>query len=619
MTTFRRAVMALVALVLITPAAAPAAPRPPAAGCAGLQDRMRMALGGAAWAHVGELRAVGTVTTAGLHGSARLDADVVNGRWAQRYRVPVMGSLANVDDGTTTWAQDGSGGVHAYDASFARGIAVTDAYLARRGYAASGDRAAFACAGTRTEDGRSVVVVHVTPTGGRPAELAFDAQTALLASARVRLPYTVRITHYDDYRTVGELVLPFAIHTATENEPENGETITVARYDVLRAADARDFARPVPTDVAGMRGNAGTTTVPLALEGRQLLVWATLDGHAPMPFIFDTGGHSILTAEAAKRLGYHVVGAGVSGGAGSGTISEGYTTVRTLRIGDAELRDQPFFVIPYPYSFYERGRRTPLAGILGLEIFERFAARIDYASLRLTLTPLASFHYHGTTAPLHIVFEEDAPLVEAAADDKPGLFMIDTGNAGTLVLYGSYLRRNGFFARYPAGVAAIGSGTGGTNTGTMQTLRRFTIGGHVLRDQLTYFTSMKSGSFASTFDVGNAGYQVLSRFVPTFDYAHEALYLDQSPHARPIPVNRAGLRAFKEKPSAFGVVAVRPGSAAAAAGIRPGDAIVAVDGVPAPAVSGADLFDRTCGPAGTQLSLRVVRAGAERTVVLVLR
>ncbi|MBV8751073.1 MAG: aspartyl protease family protein [Candidatus Eremiobacteraeota bacterium] len=463
--------------------------------------------------------------------------------------------------------------------------------------------------------------MHVTPPGGRPAELAFDAQTALLATARVRLPYTVRVTRYDDYRTVGNLVLPFAIRTATENEPENGETITVAHYDVLRTADARDFARPVPTNVAGMRGNARTTTVPLALEGRQLLVWATLDGHAAMPFIFDTGGHSILTAEAAKRLGYRVVGAGVSGGAGSGTISEGYTTVRTLRIGDAELRDQPFFVIPYPYSFYERGRRTPLAGILGLEIFERFAARIDYASLRLMLTPLASFHYRGTTAPLHFVFEEDVPLVEAAADDKPGLFMIDTGNAGTLVLYGSYLRRNGFFARYPAGIAASGSGsgTGGTNTGTMQTLRRFTIGGHVLRDEPTYFTSMKTGSFASTFDVGNAGYQILSRFVPTFDYAHEALYLDPSPHARPIPVNRSGLRAFKDKPSAFNVVAVRPGSPAAAAGVRPGDAIIAVAGVPAPDLSAADLFDRSCAPAGTQLSLRVVRAGAERTVVLVLR
>ncbi len=290
-----------------------------------------------------------------------------------------------------------------------------------------------------------------------------------------------------------------------------------------------------------------------------------------------------------------------------------------MRIGDATLVNQPFLVIPYPYAFYERGDRVPLAGILGLEWFERFATRIDYVGRALTLTRLADFRYSGSGNAVPIRFQEDMPLAPAAADGHAGSFGVDTGNAGTLILFGDFLRRTGLLAKHPGGAAARGTGTGGGNTGRVVQLAQFSVGGHDLAQIATYLTQMRSGAFSSWTEAGNMGLTVLSRFTPTFDYAHQMLYLDRVAHPLALPPNRAGFFANKTGPAGFDVFMVKPKSSAAEAGIVPGDRIVRVDGKAAHGVSQADLYDLTTAPAGTRLDLSVEHASAVRTVRLTLR
>jgi predicted aspartyl protease len=579
---------------------------------------MRAATGGAAWPASVVLTAVGNAGISSLHGTARFDTDLQTGKHAERFNIAIMGKTASVFDGSTSWVQDGSGGVHALDSTFARELGVTDAYLARRGYLSTDSLSRSECRGARTESGKSFVVIRVTPRDGVPADLWIDPTTYLLASVREVMPTTIQVTRYGDYRQVGALVLPFSIQSGSVAEPADGFSFNVASYSLHRERTA-DFLRPLATNVAFMRKNVRSTTVPIALEGQQLLIWASIDGHQPMAFILDTGGHAILTTTAARSLGLSTSGAGESGGSGAGTTPLQFTTVNSLRIGDAVLRNQPFLVIPYPYSFYERGRRAPLAGILGLEVFERFATRIDYGARRVTLTPLTSFRYDGRGSVVPLRFQADIPLIPASADGRPGTFGVDTGNSGTLILFGPYLARNGFLERYRAGAVMQGRGTGGTNTGTSQKLERFAIGGHTFRDLSAYFATMKSGSFASTTEAGNIGYEVLSRFVPTFDYAAETMYLDASSNLPPLRDSRAGMGFFKNGPSAFDVVFVAPGSPAAAAGIAVGDKITAVDGMDATNLSRADFFDMVRRAPGTRLSLRVLRGSASRDVVLVLK
>jgi hypothetical protein len=577
------------------------------------------ATGGAAWTGVSEVVASGRLISSGLRGSASLYDDLRDGRYARRFRLPVKGTSAEVYDGRTVWAADISGGVHPYDAWYPRARAVTQAYLTRRAYLDPRESASATCVGLAKSGSSRSAVVRLAPRGGIPATLSIDTQTHLIDSVAIRTPITTDLTTFADYRQVGSLVLPFSISYSSVYEPANADRIEVTRYAVVRRVNAADFARPAPRERARMLGGNRSTTVPIALEGRQLLVWASIDGHPAMPFILDTGGHAILDTVAAKALGLRAAGAGVSGGAGAGTIALQYARIKSVRIGDAELLDQPFLVIPYPYDFYERGRKAPLAGILGLEWFERYAARIDYARRSLTLTPLHTFSYDGNGTRVPFEFQEDMPLARATAEGHGGSFGVDTGNAGVVVLYGDFLRRTGLLAKYARGYAQLGKGTGGANSGRIETLSSFAIGGHAIASLTAYFTQMKSGSFSSWTEAGDLGLTVLSRFTPTFDYADQTLYLDPVAHPLVIPPNRSGLTFEKNQPGAIDVLAVRPNSAASELGIVAGDRILAVNGKDARDLSNADFLEAVTAARGTGVQLTIAHGATTRTVQLILR
>ena len=583
--------------------------------------RMRAQSGGDRWRQIGVLQAQGSATTSGLAGHARFTEDLRTGRYSRLFDIDVIGRSADVYDGTTLWAQDISGGVHALDAAFPKALAITDAYLARRGYFETKDapgEARFSCAPERRAHGHLLTIVRVQPPGGIPADLAINPVNGTVVSVTERLPITTLVTRYTDYRRVAGLLLPHAIASHTLLEPTDGYRFSVARYRLSPRANAADFAGPVEIHHAIMRNGSRSTTVPMMIEGHQLMVWVSMNGRAESPFILDTGGHAILTARAARALGLTGKGTGESGGSGPGTVALKYTRVKSIRIGDAEIDDQPMLIIPYPYSFYERGKKTPLAGIIGLEFFERFATRLNYAGRRVTFTPFANFAYHANGTPVPIRFQEDMPMITARADGCLGTFGTDTGNSGALILFGSFLEEHGFTVRYEHGENVIGRGTGGADTGSLQTLGQLTIGAHVLRETRAVFTHMRSGAFASWTEAGNIGYSVLSRFVPTFDYADHVMYLETSANVKPLPMNHTGLSISKNEPGAFDVELVRPHSPASRARIAVHDRIVAVDDHPASVLSGADFVTLAEQPAGTPLRLRIERNGHWRTVKLVL-
>ena len=590
-----------------------------ACNAAALFAQVAAVTGGAAWNRVGEITASGTLVSSGLRGTAELRDDIRDGRYARWSTLPVKGSEGDVYDGHSVWARDISGGVHPYDSWYPRARAITEAFLTRRGYLDPRSGAAMACVGFTGRGADRAEMVRVAPRRGIPTVVAVDARSHLIGSVAIRTPITTDVTTFGDYRQVGGIVLPFSISTASLFEPANGDRVDVTRYTVSPRVRPADFERPPVEENTRMLGGASLTTVPIALEGNQLLVWASIDGRAPMPFILDSGGHAILDGVAAKTLGLRGTGGGVSGGAGAGTIALQYTRVANVRIGNAELVNQPFLVIAYPYSFYERGRKVPLAGILGLEWFERYATRIDYAGKRLTLTPLRSFAYRGRGAAVSIRFQEDMPLAHAAADGSGGDFGVDTGNAGILILYGDFLRRTELLAKYGQGYTVHGGGTGGSNTGRLETLARFDIGGHEIPKLLADLTQMKTGAFSSWTEAGDLGLSVLSRFTPTFDYASQTLYLDPLAHPMVIPRNRSGIGFTKNGPDAIDVVAVRPNSAASAIGIVAGDQILAVNGTGVRDLSAADFVAVVTGRAGTILRLTVRHGTTTRELELMLR
>ena len=605
----------LLALMLST------TPAPAVAACnaSSLYAGVKSSAGGAAWNGVAEVVSRGTVAASGLHGTFALDVDVRHGRSSLQQALGVQRTW-EVNDGTLRWQMDYSRGVHPLNAPNARAGAVTAAYVNRNGpWDPAHDAASFQCLGSRTRDGQTFDVVRVTPRAGLPVEQWIDRDTHLVGWSFVRGPTSTGFTRYSDYRQAGGLVLPFTIRIGSVGDSADDVALSVTSVDRRRSLRSEDFRRPPdPADTRMLAGHS--TSVPLSIEAGDAIVFAKIDGKGPFPFILDTGGHAILTPAAARAIGLQMQGAASSGGGGSGRVSVAYTFVRSLQLGNAVIPNQPFLVIGYDNDFSDRGARAPIAGILGLEVFERFAVRIDYARPSLTLTSRGAYEHNGDAVRAALVFQEDMPLTEAAADGTPGLFGVDTGNSGSPIMFGPFLERHGFLARYAPGSSASGKGTGGTVHSVRQVVKSLSIGGRTFRDVVTYFVlGQKGGSFSSSTEAGNLGYQVLANFVPTFDYATGSMYLERTSGVPAPAIGRSGLALSKQTRAAFHVDGVRANSPAAKLGIETGDEVISIDAKSAAALGNADVYAIMRGAPGSVVTLVVRRGSASRTVKLRLQ
>ena len=588
----------------------------PALACADGADtllrELRQAHGAAVFRRHAAIDAEGSLEADGFKGRWRQTVDLRNGHFATRTRNELF-ATADGFDADGRWRQDNTGLVHSLDSPEARTVATSENWLRRFGFLDEHDDARYRALPDTQEDGRRFQRLEATPDGGRTVTLWVDPATHRLDHATWQSSFLLLSRHYADYRTVDGAALPFRIidQAATvAGGPDGDSTATITQYRWLDANAGDLLQRPdgKVRDVA-MAGNARRAAVPMHLEGGFLLVDVSIDGKGPLPFILDTGGHAILTADAAKKFGFETRGAGVSTGSGPGSMSTAYTRVAHLGLGAADVRDLTFLVMPYPHEFYERGEgREPIAGILGLEVFERFAVTFDYDKGQLVLQP---YDQGDAPAPeagdrLPLMFTDDMPLVDASLDGHRGVFGIDTGNAGLTLLFPQWASRNGIAGRYERGAPAPTGGVGGTFTAHFAHARGMQLGAQRLDDVVAMLTRADAGATGNPSEAGNIGQDVLSRFNVHFDYRRAEMVL--KPRAQPAARQyaMAGFRAGKSaaQPDRYKVSWVLPGSPAAQAGLKAGDAIVAVNGKPAKAIGLGELRAASANlPEGTPLKL----------------
>lgn len=597
---------------LFVPLALPAMPAKDATSA--LLQQLRQAHGGDRWSSVGALLADGRETGDGLSGAMHAAVDLRSGHFAVRASNPVH-PRADGLDAQGRWHQDMSGLVHPFDSAEARAMAITESWVERFGVLTAPAAASYRALPDATEDGRRFARVEATPRGGRPATLWIDKATHRLDRAVWPGSFLIMTRHYADYRPVEGLQLPFRVENsaATATGTSDGDSVDVIeRYQPLATLPADALDRPDGTvrDVA-MRDRATRTTTPMHFQGNVLLVEASINGSQPLPFILDTGGHAILTEDTAKQLGLASQGKGVSTGSGPGSMSTAYTKVAKLTMGAADIRDQTFLVMPYGYGFAERGDQPPIAGILGLEIFERFAVTFDYDHGQLVLQPFD----HGAPPPavkgnsLPLRFTLDMPVVDASLDGRHGVFGIDTGNSGFTLLFPQWAEREGLLAHYAKGYPQTTGGVGGAFLSHIAHMRSMQLGNAAVGNPLAQLTRADAGATGNPTEAGNIGQDVLSRFNVHFDYRRQTMTLLPRDQLPPRRFATAGLRAAKvdaQHGDRFKVSWVVPGGPAAEAGLRKGDEIVAVDGRPARAIGG-DTFRQASNARaeGTVLALKL--------------
>jgi hypothetical protein len=555
--------------------------------------------GCAAWRQLAALRLEGTFEEGGLKGAHTFLVDPRDGRHVTTWNFGTF-SEASGFDGRVGWAQDRSGGSHELNAAAARAISTTEAWLFHRGWC-SDPQLTIEPLPDASHAHITERVWRVTPKDGIPLILRFDRATGLLHQAEYRLWGNRLIRQYDDWRDAGQGVM--VAFTERDEDPEDEDTQTIALTSVKRNAKPfrpSEFARPPrPKDYAVL-GGADSSTVSYDDDGvARLYVPVFVNGKGPYAFEIDTGGHLIIGSELAATLGLDAAGSFSNSGAGTTLTRTGVAVHQEIRVGAAVLYRQVANVRPFSN---DRGTGKPArAGLLGLELFERFAVQVDRAHKTITLTPLEKFTGGSGTA-LPIRFIEDAPLTKGAYNGRPGEFEIDSGNAGPTIIEGYWAHQQGLDTSLSQGLPW---GVGSQTAGYQEWLSRgnLSLGPLQFPHQLvSYVGQPATGSESTRLQAGLAGEWLLHCFDTTYDYEHGLIWLGTRHDCPSLPFNRAGLRIAKEN-GALIVVAVVPGAPAAVAGMAAGDKIISIGDKDASGLTAPDASALLAGPLGSELEI----------------
>jgi predicted aspartyl protease len=401
---------------------------------------------------------------------------------------------------------------------------------------------------------------------------------------------------------------------------EGVATATLTHMTVGPARPLSVYAMPTtaPTG-ATIANNAASTTVPFRLLNNHVYVQGTVNGKGPYTLIVDTGGHTLLSSRIVEEVGLEPVGRAVESGAGEGHSTTGFVHYDEIAIGGVRLRDQTGFAT----EIYDKSiEGIPVDGMVGYELLRRMVTTIDYGRQTMTFTDPARFTPGddlGAAVPFE--FYDHLPYVAGAIGDLPATFDIDTGSRSEIDITSPFVARHALRSRYPKGALAVtGWGVGGPARSYMVRLASLKLGTVEVDHVAAGLSDAKGGSTSDPNYGGNVGSALLKRFVVTFDYAHQVMYLHR---IEPVPpdvgtFDRSGLW-INAKPAGYEVVDVAGDSAAAKAGVAVGDIITTIDGKPVVADALSDTRRRfRSDPPGTSIVLGVVRGGESRRVTLTL-
>jgi hypothetical protein len=516
----RKSVILFASLLLVS-VTAMAAKEPPTA--TSVLAANKAASGGAAWGKIHSFRQVGTIRVLGLKGPVKRLSDLETGAYVMHMKLS-LGMMARGDDGKTSWTKFMGGATESTDLPVEHARALTKAYLNAKGYWYPQHwPATMKLIGTKSLKNRTYQVVRVTPKGGAPATLWFDARTHLLARQVQQIAVGTSVTTFSDYRTVDGVKISYQAHRSAW---DNNVSVHMRTVKINVPTPSKAFAMPAQTfnDVTFAHG-AASATIPFKLvAGRLIEIHAAINGH-PVQLILDSGASETIPTALAKSLDLKAQGSSKVHGVGKSAVATRWTRVKTLTLGNlVTLHHQVFKV--QPLGNVKKLLGPKISGLVGYEIFKRFVVRIDYAHKKLTLIKHGAFDPKDAGTAIPIAFVGTLPAVNGSLDGLKGEFTIDTGMVFPLMMWTPFVMRHDLLSRYNTSKpVATGGGIGGGLSARIANAGHFMFGPIAIKNPPVFLTASRQGALRLKDAAGNIGAGILKRFTVTFDYPHKRLYL----------------------------------------------------------------------------------------------
>lgn len=297
--------------------------------------------------------------------------------------------------------------------------------------------------------------------------------------------------------------------------------------------------------------------IPFRLYNNHIYLRVSVNESAPLWFVLDTGARNLIASKHARALGLKLAPAGQAVGVGEKAQEAFIAENVSLSLPGLTLTRQKFAVLDFDGleecsneldvdargNLMKRQRarkgdeRQPFDGVLGEELFRLFVVEIDYAAQVINLYEPKNYRYigRGEAIPIEVrpryVYVR-AQLASSKGGDVTGLFLIDTGYMGALLLNRPFIEKHGLLPAdnesAPFEVCGIGGGSM-THVGKLESLQ---LGSLEVKSPVTLFSQARDGNLISSDYDGLIGNAILRRFNVVFDYSRSRMILESPTKSR---------------------------------------------------------------------------------------
>lgn len=388
------------------------------------------------------------------------------------------------------------------------------------------------------------------------------------------------------------------------------------------------FLTTVQAQYFDFTGHKKSASIPFKMVRNMVVIQLKINNKGPFNFIMDTGvGLMIITdpslIDTLNIPTRHVLklrGFGENESLEAYATSELNVTVRGLKsysVFAAALKTDRFGLSNYA--------GMPIQGLLGYEFFNNLAVKVDFADSTITVYRPKDTNRFTKGEKIPITVEDHKPYMETNVympdgTIKKSKLIIDLGAGHPLSLENISDKNN---LEKKCIHANLGVGFSGPINGFMSRINEIELGKYRIKNIISSFPQDDSlKNYISIKRDGNIGIGLLKKFVITFDYSGNAIYLKAGPHFKdPFEQDMSGLEYYADGDGYKRIIIsrVEPGSAGDKIGLEKDDEIVSINFKPIAKMSLEEIDDLFKSQNDRSLLLEIFHDNRYDKVIMTLK